>query len=157
MSSKNVNEILRYGRHRCMFTWIYFQAITYQKNSFKLRNTSAPLSYTRVREMILWSALESIGLNKKCNSLHRLRSGGATAGVNERVFKMHGRWKSDKAKDGYVKEKNCDTLSVLKKLGIWYVYFLSCTYLYLSKSERFASSPLDNALFYIVNDLCSFE
>ena len=121
MSSKNVNEILRYGGHRCMFTWIYFQAITYQKNSFKLRNTSAPLSYTRVREMILWSALESIGLNKKCNSLHRLISGGATAaaaaGVNERVFKMHGRWKSDKAKDDYVKEKKLRYVVSFKKFG----------------------------------------
>lgn len=77
-----------------------------------------------------WRALVWI---KNVNSLHRLRSGGATAaaaaGVNERVFKMHGRWKSDKAKDGYVKAKNCDTLSVLKNLGIWYVYFLSRTHL----------------------------
>jgi hypothetical protein len=37
-----------------------------------------------------------------------LRSGGATAaaaaGIDDRLFKKHGRWKSDKAKDGYVKE-----------------------------------------------------
>jgi hypothetical protein len=50
----------------------------------------------------------SIGLEKSRYCLHSLRSGGATAaasaGVDERLFKNHGRWKSDSAKDGYVKE-----------------------------------------------------
>lgn len=40
--------------------------------------------------------------------LHSFRSGGATAaalsGVPDRVFKKHGRWKSDMAKDRYVRE-----------------------------------------------------
>ena len=86
-----------------------FRQITYLKksNSYKLRNTMKPLSYTRAREIIL-SALEEIGLDKKSFGLHSLRSGGATAaaaaGINDRIFQKHGRWKSDKAKDGYVKE-----------------------------------------------------
>ena len=37
---------------------------------------------------------------------HSLRSGGASAaanaGVPDRLFKRHGRWLSDSAKDGYV-------------------------------------------------------
>ena len=40
--------------------------------------------------------------------LHSARSGGATIvankGVPDRLFKLHGRWVSDKAKDAYVKD-----------------------------------------------------
>jgi hypothetical protein len=36
--------------------------------------------------------------------LHSLKAGGAStaasAGIADRMFKKHGRWKSDKAKDG---------------------------------------------------------
>ena len=43
--------------------------------------------------------------------LHTLRSGDATAtanaGVNDSLFKRHGRWQSDKAKDGFVKDNSC--------------------------------------------------
>lgn len=89
--------------------------------SFKLRHTNKPLSYTRTREIIL-SALEDIGLDKKKFGLHSLRSGGATAaaaaGVNDRIFKKHGRWKSETAKDGYVREKLSEKLSVSSNLGI---------------------------------------
>ena len=116
MSSKNVNEILRYGGHRCMFTWIYFQAITYQKNSFKLRNTSAPLSYTRVREMILWSAFESIGLNKyvtvcidwdqEVQQQHPLQ-----------VSMIESSKCTGRAKDGYVKENKLRYVVSFKKCG----------------------------------------
>ena len=88
-------------------------------NSYKLR--SGKLSYTTAREILL-SALEMLGLNKKMFGLHSLRSGGATAAaashVEDRIFKKHGRWKSDRAKDGYVKESILERLSVTKKLGI---------------------------------------
>lgn len=54
--------------------------------------------------------------------MHSLRSGGATAaasnGITDRLFKKHGRWKSEKAKDGYVQENLLEKLSVSKKLGI---------------------------------------
>ena len=94
-----------------------FRAITFCKknNCYRLRN-SGPLSYTRARELLL-SALESLGIDK-----HSLRSGGATAaanaGVNARLFKKHGRWRSENAKDGYVKEDLKSLLSVSKSLGI---------------------------------------
>jgi len=65
-------------------------------NTYKLRQ--GKLSYSTARETLL-SALETLGLNKKHFGLHSLRSGGATAaaaaGVEERLFKKHGRWKSD--------------------------------------------------------------
>jgi len=39
---------------------------------------------------------------------HSLRAGGATAaaeaGVPDRIFKRDGQWKSENAKDGYVKD-----------------------------------------------------
>ena len=73
------------------------------------------ISYTRARELLL-EALESVGLNKKLFGLHSLRSGGftaaAAAGVQGRLFKKHGRWKSEKAKDGYIKENLIQRLSV---------------------------------------------
>lgn len=88
-------------------------------NTYKLR--SGKLSYTTAREILL-SALESLGLNKKYFGLHSLRSGGATAAasaqVQDRIFKKHGRWKTDKAKDGYVKENIAERLSVTQKIGL---------------------------------------
>ena len=48
-----------------------------------------------------------IGLNPKMFGLHSARSGGAAAGatkgVADRSFNRHGRWVSEKAKEGYVK------------------------------------------------------
>ena len=59
---------------------------------------------------------------RKKFGLHSLRSGGASAaaaaGVEDRLFKKHGRWKSDTAKDGYVKESLKDRLSVTNNIGI---------------------------------------
>ena len=53
---------------------------------------------------------------------HSLGSGGdtaaATAGIPDRLFKRHGRWSSDSAKDGYVKDSLSTCLSVSKALGI---------------------------------------
>ena len=108
---------------KCYSNEFIFRQITYLKksNSYRLRDTKKPLSYTRAREIIL-SALEDIGLDKKKFGLHSLRSGGATAaaaaGIPDRIFKKHGRWKSEKAKDGYVKETLFEKLSVSKNLGI---------------------------------------
>lgn len=99
-----------------------FRSVYYCKSSgrYKLRKTG-PISYTRARELLL-SAIESIGLEKHHFGLHSLRSGGATAaaaaGVEDRLFKKHGRWKSEKAKDGYIKEDLNQKLSVTRKLGI---------------------------------------
>ena len=95
-----------------MFAGIYFRSLSFlpSENTYKLRGSS-PLSYTRARE-IVFSAFE----------LHSSRGGGALAAANgnitDRLFKRHGRWKSDKAKDGYVKDNVESLLSVSKSLGI---------------------------------------
>ena len=54
--------------------------------------------------------LKTLGCNHKDYGLHILRSGGATATVQnnqhlpERSLKRHGRWKSNSAKDMYILE-----------------------------------------------------
>ena len=54
--------------------------------------------------------------------LHSFRAGGASAtakaGVPDCLSKQHGRWKSDKAKDGYVEDSIENRLSVTKNIGI---------------------------------------
>ena len=53
---------------------------------------------------------------------HSLRAGGATAAANvsiqDRLFKRHGRWVIEKAKDDYVKDSIQSRLAVSRSLGI---------------------------------------
>ena len=100
-----------------------FRAITFFKkqNTFKLRTKDRPISYSRTREIVL-DAFDKIGLNKKNFGLHSLRAGGATAaanaGIKDRLFKRHGRWRSENAKDGYIKDNLSSLLSVSLSLGL---------------------------------------
>ena len=55
------------------------------------------------------NSLVELGFHKSSYGLHSLRSGGASAVANLRMLasafvclKLHGRWKSDRAKDGFV-------------------------------------------------------
>ncbi|XP_071140495.1 integrase/recombinase xerD homolog [Mytilus edulis] len=99
-----------------------FRGLSYCKsnNSYVLRK-SGKISYSSARDILL-SALHKLGLDKTKFGLHSLRSGGATAAaaskIEDRIFKKHGRWKSDRAKDGYVKENLEERLSVTKNLGV---------------------------------------
>lgn len=83
-----------------------FRSLSFLKksNTFILRKKNVKLSYTRGREVVK-SALPSLGLNISDYGLHSLCSGGATSacnfGTSDRLFKAHGRWKSENAKDGY--------------------------------------------------------
>ena len=100
-----------------------FRPLTKTKSGYSLRN--AKLSYTRCRE-IFKTTLKDLGFDSKDYGLHSLRSGGATAVINnnaskavsERLLKLHGRWKTDEAKDMYVLESESNRLSVTKYLGI---------------------------------------
>lgn len=98
-----------------------FRSVTFcnSTNTYILRGSS-PLSYTRARELLL-DALGSLGFDKSKFGLHSLRAGGATAaanaGINDRLFKKHGRWASDFAKDGYVCENINEKLLVTQNLG----------------------------------------
>jgi hypothetical protein len=94
-----------------------FRSLQFNKNLNKntLSGISKPLSYTRERELLL-KALVSIGCDNCMLVLHSLRTGGATQAANnnvsDRLFKAHGRWRSENAKDGYVQDSLTAKLSV---------------------------------------------
>lgn len=135
----NVVIIAKTGNDMCPIFWLkkyisllqlnvsasdyLFTAITYKKSlgGFKVVNASKPLSYTRAREILL-SALSNVGLDGSQFSLHSVRSGGATAASNnnvpDRLLKVHGRWASDKAKDGYIDDSIQKKLLVSMNLGL---------------------------------------
>ena len=64
-----------------------------------------------------------MGFPSNSFALHSLRAGGATAaanaGVSDRLFKRHGRWQSENAKDGYVKDNLEARLKVSKNIGLY--------------------------------------
>ena len=101
-------------------TCLIFRPVVKTKHGEKLRE-SGSLSYTRLRECFK-AKLESLGFPAESYGLHSLRAGGATAaangGVPDRLFKRHGRWKSDSAKDGYVEDSLHARLSVSSNLGL---------------------------------------
>jgi hypothetical protein len=101
-----------------------FRQLTFHKktNSYSLRTSG--LSYTSCREMFK-EALKSLGQDPKEYGLHSLRSGGITEvvrnsnnTVSERLLKLHGRWKTDYAKDMYVQESVPDRLKVTRCLNL---------------------------------------
>ena len=97
-----------------------FRGIVHTKKGIQLRKQGG-LSYTRMREL-LREKLADVGLDPNNFGLHSLRSGGATtaanAGVPDRLFKRHGRWRSENAKDGYVKDHLSSRLEVSKAIGL---------------------------------------
>ena len=100
-----------------------FRSISFVKSKgvYKLCDRNVPLSYTRAREILL-NSLEQVGLDKSRFGLHSLRSGGATTGANrgvsDRLIKMHGRWVTDRSKDGYIKDSIESQMAVSLNLGI---------------------------------------
>ena len=64
-----------------------------------------------------------MGFNPDEYGLHILRAGGATAAANaevpDQLFKHHGRWRSETAKDGYVEDPVKRRLEVSKQLGLY--------------------------------------
>ncbi len=74
-----------------------------------------------MRELFLQKIAE-LGYDPKQFGLHSLRAGGAStaanAGVPDRLFKRHGRWKSESAKDGYVKDSVSSRMSVSESLKL---------------------------------------
>ena len=97
-----------------------FRGLTKTKQGYCLRS-SGGISYTRVRELLL-EKLKEVDLDPKEFGLQSLRSGDVTAaanaGVPDRWFKRYGRWLSENAKDGYIKDKLDDRLSITKNLGL---------------------------------------
>ena len=97
-----------------------FRGIVVAKSGERLRSQGS-LSYTRLRELF-WGKLAGLGFDPKQFGLHSLRSGGASAaanaGVPDRLFKRHGRWRSESAKDGYIKDSMSALMSVSESLNL---------------------------------------
>ncbi|XP_072021496.1 integrase/recombinase xerD homolog [Amphiura filiformis] len=83
--------------------------------------SSSSLSYTRTREIVL-NALSPLVPDITLYGLHSLRSGGASAACNAHVpsflISKHGRWKTEKARNAYLKLDSSTTLLASKSLGI---------------------------------------
>ena len=120
------NMLLKYFKaaniHESSCNYIFRSLIWLpSKKCFCLRAKDVPITYTRAREIIL-EKLQAVGLDRKKFGLHSLRAGGATAaankGIPDRLFKRHGRWASETAKDGYVKDSLSERLKVSQTLGL---------------------------------------
>ena len=98
-----------------------FRPIQRTKNGESLRQ-SGKISYTCLRDLFK-KKIADLGLPPSNFGLHSLRAGGATAAANakvpDRLFKRHGRWKSENAKDGYVKDQVQSRLEVSRNLGLY--------------------------------------
>ena len=83
-----------------------FCPICKTKSGDRLRE-SGSISYTCLYELFKKKLVE-LGCNPSDFGLHSMRVGGATqaanAGVSDMLFKRHGRWKSENAKDRYVED-----------------------------------------------------
>ena len=86
----------------------------------------ARMTYSRARELVS-NCFAAIGLQASSYGLHSLRAGGASAaanaGVPDRLFRRHGGWKSESAKDGYLQESLSDLLRVSRSLDLWAAWF----------------------------------
>jgi len=94
----------------------------HQKNGKFLRS-SGKISYSYLAELFK-KKLKALGFVANLFGLHSLRAGGATAAVNagvpDQLFKRHGRWRSENAKDGYIRKDSLESrLRVSKVLGLY--------------------------------------
>ena len=129
----------------------FFRSLHFHKvTSYSLRSTG--MSYTRTREIVL-QAFAELGYPRHLFGLHSLRAGGASAtanaGVRDRLFKRHGRWRTDKAKDGYIKDSwnhyfQCRKVCMLS--------FLCCLSLF-SKWASINEMPAPDAVFLFINNV----
>ena len=100
-----------------------FRPLVKTKRGYMLRD--GKLSYSRCRK-IFKDALTALGYDTTRFGLHSLRLGGITSAtqnssslpLSDRLLKLHGRWKTDLAKDMYVQETLENRLSVTKRLGL---------------------------------------
>ena len=106
----------RPGSDEYLFTPVQFCR---KLGTYKVSSRCSPLSYTRAREILL-DDLVAIGLDKTKYCLHSLRSGGVSAAANnqvsDRLLRVHGRWATDKSKDGYIEHSLHNRLLVSRNL-----------------------------------------
>ena len=101
-----------------------FRPLVFHRSSSSYTLRSGKISYTTSRDL-LRDILSQLGYNPNDYGLHCLRFGGITSVVRnssnlipESLLKIHGRWKSDPAKDIYVEQSLENRLQVTKYLGL---------------------------------------
>ena len=98
-----------------------FCNLCHSKSGYSARKDNKRMSYSNLRDQFLNAIAPNVNDIKKYG-LHSLRSGGATSaansGVQDRMFKRHGCWLSESAKDGYIKDSLKERLSVSLSLGL---------------------------------------
>ena len=122
---------------------LLFRPLTKRKLGYTLGNGKSP--YTHCEEIF-----KDVGYDPKDYGLHSLRSGGVTSVVS----KLHGRWKSDEAKDMYELEPQCSRLRVTKYLGILfivhYIVLLKCIFKKGNKSVRVRMRSTHTSLYLVL-------
>ena len=97
-----------------------FRPVCKSKTGERLRE-SGKISYSCLREQFK-KKLENLGYRHVDFGLHSLQAGGATLaanlGVPDRLFKRHGQWKLENAKDGYIDDFVEHRLLVTKQMGL---------------------------------------
>ena len=98
-----------------------FRRVIHTKQGGKLSPVNKPVTYSSVRRE-LRRVLMAVGLDPRRFGLHSMRAGGASkaanAGVEDRLFQRHGRWKSSKSKNSYVRDNIDRMLSVSRDLVV---------------------------------------
>ena len=130
----NIIYVAELGSKYCpvMNTAIFIQHLQLQPDHFlicKLAKTNSGhnpigpyrLSASHIR--MHFNGLVKAHLPQASNiSPHSLRCGGASAaaanGALDRIIFKHGRWKSEGARNGYIKDSISNRLSISKKLGL---------------------------------------
>ena len=113
-----ISEVERYPVQSDHFV---FRALSKCKSGHKLVAINRTVSYSTIREYFKVN-FKDIVPDISLFSTHSLRAGGASAaanaGVQDRLFQRHGRWRSVAAKNGYVDDSLGSRLTVSKMLGI---------------------------------------
>ena len=98
-----------------------FRAIQKTKNGEKLWESGGHKSYSCLRSLYV-KKMSDLRFPAHEFGLHSLKAGDATAAANasvpDRIFKRHRRWKSENAKDGYVKDSLESRLMVSRNLQL---------------------------------------
>ena len=115
-----LKRYMQMGRIQKDSTLFLFRQVTKMKRGEYLRDYGA-ISYTTLREQFK-AKMKYLGYQADKFGIHSLRAGGASAAANadvpDRLFKRHGRWRSENAKDGYIEDSLEKRLSITKHLGL---------------------------------------
>ena len=118
---QNLENYFMWANIDCDSDIYIFCHLTSTKLCYKIRNDGKHLAYSNLRTLFL-DALSPHVKDVSLFCLHSLRSAGATSaanrGIPDRLFKRHGRWRSENAKDGYIKDSVEERLRVSQSLGL---------------------------------------